>query len=81
MATDQTATHQEASPKPTSKGQYIFKRERPSGSMKLDPYDVKGVYRSHDQIQRAIKNGTFQHAKVMHMDFNTKNIYWLCNEK
>ena len=71
----------EPPPEPTSKGQYIFKREHPSGRTQIDPYDIKGVYRSHDQIQRAIKNGTFQHAKVMHMDFNTKNIYWLCNEK
>ena len=67
-------------PKPSSKGQYIYKRTVLPPKT-IDPHDVKNVYRSQQQIQRAIQNGTFDHAKIMHMDFNTKNIYWLCTEQ
>ena len=41
----------------------------------IDPYDVKNIYRSERDIQRAIAKGTFTHAKVMHMDWATKNIF------
>ena len=39
---------------PNSDGQYIFSRTRPAREM-IDPYDVKGVYRSQADIDRAIK--------------------------
>ena len=44
----------------------------------IDPYDVKNIYRSEKDIQRAIAKGTFTHSKVMHMDWNNKNCYFLC---
>ena len=68
------------SPQPSSAKQYILRREKVKRLANLDPYDVKNVYRNSQQIQRALKNGTFDVAKTMHMDFTTKNIYWLCYE-
>ena len=62
---------------PSSAGQYIVGRQKP-GRIVLDPYDVKNVYRSQNDINRAIRRKDFTHAKTMHMDYTTKNIYWLC---
>ena len=68
------------SPQPSSAKQYILRREIVKHRRNLDPYDVKKVYRNSQQIQRAVQNGTFDAAKTMHMDFTTKNMYWLCYE-
>ena len=65
---------------PSSAGQYIVGRSKP-GKRVLDPYDVKNVYRSQNDIDRAIRRKDFTHAKTMHMDYTTKNIYWLCYEQ
>ena len=64
-------------PKPSSKGQYILHRQKMPPKT-IDPYDVKNIYRSEKDIQRAIAKGTFTHSKVMHMDWNNKNCYFLC---
>ena len=66
-------------PTPSSEGQYILQHIKTQPRV-LDPYDVKNIYRSEADIQRAIKNGTFTHSKVMHMDWTDKNIYFLCYE-
>ena len=80
--TEQTITPTPTqSPEPSSAGQRIIRRESVKHLHNLDPLDVKNVYRSEAQMKRAIKNGTFNIAKTMHMDFTTKNIYWLCYEK
>ena len=65
-------------PSPSSAGQYIYSRSRPTQQI-LDPYDVTGVYRTQSDIDRAIKNKNFDHAKCMKMNYTTKNIYWLCH--
>ena len=65
---------------PSSEGQYIVSRCKPKQEI-IDPYDVKGVYRSQDDINRAIKNKTFNVAKCMKMNYTTKNIYWLCQRE
>ena len=70
----------DSEPEPSSAGQYIVSRQNVKHYHNLDPMDVKNVYRSEAQMNRAIKNGTFNIAKTMHMDFTTKNIYWLCYE-
>lgn len=67
-------------PIPSSAGQYIVGRTKPV-YRELDPYDVKNVYRSQADINKAIKKDKFSHAKTMHMDYTTKNIYWLCYEQ
>ena len=64
---------------PSSAGQYIVGRQKPTQRI-LDPYDVKNVYRSQNDINRAIRQKNYTPAKTMHMDFTTKNIYWLCYE-
>ena len=61
----------------TSEGQYIFRRELRT-DRPLDPYDVKNIYRTDRDIKRAIHENTFDVAKTMHMDWTTKNIFWLC---
>ena len=65
-------------PEASSAGQYILRRECVKGRRNMDPMDVKNVYRSTAQIQRAVKNGTFEISKTMHMRNN--NMYWLCYE-
>ena len=67
-------------PIPSSAGQYIVGRHKPP-HIELDPYDVKNVYRSQKDIDRAVRRNNFSHAKTMHMDYTTKNIYWLCYDK
>lgn len=76
----EATTKQGGSVEPTSAGQYIVGRQKPIQRI-LDPYDVKNVYRSENDINRAIRRKDFQHAKTMHMDYTTKNIYWLCYEE
>ena len=73
-------TEMTVKPEPSSAGQYIVSRQNVKHYHDLDPMDVKNVYRSEAQMKRAIKNGTFNISKTMHMDFRTKNIYWLCYE-
>ena len=62
---------------PSSAGQYIVSRVKPR-RRELDPYDIKNVYRSQEDIDRAIEKNTFTYAKTMHMNYTTKNIFWLC---
>ena len=65
---------------PTSNGQYIVSHVKLQKKI-IDPYDVKNVYRSTRNINRDIKHNQFNVAKTMYMDYNTKNIYWLCHEE
>lgn len=44
----------------------------------ISPYDVKNVYRNVEEINRAIKRNTFDIAKTQHMNWNDKNVFWLC---
>lgn len=45
-------------------------REKNNDVKKLNVYDVKNVYRSKQEMDRAIENGTFDVAKTMHIDKN-----------
>ena len=65
---------------PNSDGQYIVSHVKLQKKT-IDPYDVKNVYRSTTNINRDIKHNQYNVAKTMHMDYNTKNIYWLCYDK
>ena len=62
---------------PTSEGQYIVSR-RKMPYREISPYDVKNVYRNVAEMNRAIKRGTFNVAKTQHMNWNDKNVFWLC---
>ena len=47
----------------------------------LSPYDVKNVYRSTAEINKAIRRGKFEINKTQHMNWNNKNVYFLCYEE
>ena len=68
------------SPTPSSAGQYIVHRQK-MPYQELDVYDVKNIYRTEKDIQRAIAKGRFTHSKLMQMDWNTKNVFFLCYDK
>ena len=65
---------------PSSAGQRIISRVK-MPYREISPYDVKNVYRSQREINRAIRRGTFEIAKTQHMNWNNKNVYWLCYEE
>ena len=66
--------------RPHSNGQYIHER-RKMPYTEISPYDVKRVYKTEDEINRAIAKGTFTHSKLMHMNWNDKNVFFLCYDK
>jgi len=45
----------------------------------MSPYDAKGVYKTQEEVDRAVKNGTFDVAKTMFVDKNN-NIFFLAYE-
>ena len=61
---------------PSSDGQFIFKHEK-QPARELNVYDVKNVYRSQAEIDRAKKRGDFKIEKTMTSDKNG-NIFFLC---
>ena len=65
---------------PHTCGQYIYER-RKMPYREISPYDVKRVYKTEDEINRAIAKGTFTHSKLMHMNWNDKNVFFLCYDK
>ena len=69
-----------ASPIPSSAGQRIVSRVK-MPYKEISPYDVKNVYRSKREMDRAIRKGNFEIAKTQYMNWNNKNVYWLCYEE
>ena len=59
---------------PESK-QEIYCREICRGD-RMSPYDAKGVYKTKAEVDRAIRDGTFDIAKTMYVDKNN-NIFFL----
>ena len=46
----------------------------------MSPYDAKGVYKTQAEVDRAVKNGTFNIAKTMYVDKNN-NIFFLAYQR
>ena len=67
-------------PVPSSAGQRIVSRMK-MPYKELSPYDVKNVYKNAAEINRAIKKGNFEIHKTQHMNWNNKNVFWLCYEE
>jgi hypothetical protein len=71
MTDDRKIDHNEetvVASKPSSEGQVVYSHEKIARPIRLSPYDVKNVYKSQEEINAAIENGTFDVAKTMHMD-------------
>ena len=50
----------------------IIVREKNPNVKELSVYDVKNIYRSKEEMDKAIENGEFDIAKTMHIDKNGK---------
>ena len=70
------STLEREKPKPTSEGQYIFKREV-LPAREINVFDAKNVYRSQAEIDRDIKRGKFKIEKTFTTDANG-NLFFLC---
>jgi len=62
----------------TNETKSIITREMCRGDT-MSPYDAKGVYKTQQEVDRAVRNGTFDVAKTMFVDKNN-NIFFLAYE-
>ena len=46
----------------------------------MSPYDARGVYKTQSEVDRAVRNGTFDISKTMYVDRNNR-IFFLAYEK